>query len=391
MTDPSEFRCFDARLREYIARVSRQTAAPLLEEDADPAFKELAVDLFALQFEHNGPYRRLCQARGVSPGALRDWTEIPAVPAAGFKELEFSCLPRESRRAVFYSSGTTGQRRSRHFHSAESLATYEASLWSWFATHLGLTESGYETDGLSLALLAPPSAEAPHSSLVHMFETIRREGRWTETAFLASTGADGAWVLDSERAIEFLAAAGSVAEEVVVLGPAFAFVHLLDEMERRKLKLKLPPGSRLMETGGYKGRSRSVGKAELRATIRACLGIPSDHIVTEYGMSELSSQAYDRVIPAVGTARAGLGAGVAVRRSGILAFPPWARAVVVSPETGGEVNEGETGLIRVYDLANVWSVMAVQTEDLATRQPAGFELLGRSAEAEPRGCSLMPA
>lgn len=96
-------------------------------------------------------------------------------------------------------------------------------------------------------------------------------------------------------------------------------------------------------------------------------------------MSELSSQAYDTAVPAQ--------AGRARR----FHFPPWARAVVVSPETGAEVGEGETGLLRIYDLANVWSALAVQTEDLGVRRGDGFELLGRAAEAEPRGCSRMTA
>jgi hypothetical protein len=105
------------------------------------------------------------------------------------------------------------------------------------------------------------------------------------------------------------------------------------------------------------------------------LAIPPTHIVSEYGMSELSSQAYDRV--------AGHSREPAFR------FPPWARATILSPETGKAVADGETGLVRVVDLANVGSVSAIQTEDLATRRGEGFELIGRASEAEARGCSLM--
>ena len=126
-----------------------------------------------------------------------------------------------------------------------------------------------------------------------------------------------------------------------------------------------------METGGYKGRTRTVPKAQLRQMISKFLGVPTSHVLSEYGMSELSSQAYD-------------GAG------GVFHFPPWARARIISPETGAEVGDGETGLLRVFDLANIGSVMAVQTEDLAVRRGDGFELLGRAASSEPRGCSLMP-
>ena len=125
-----------------------------------------------------------------------------------------------------------------------------------------------------------------------------------------------------------------------------------------------------METGGYKGRSRELTKPELHRFIAEQLGVTASEIICEYGMSELSSQAYDG-----GTRR--------------FQFPPWARVQIVSPETGCEVGDGETGLARIYDLANVFSVLAVQTEDLAIRRGDGFELLGRATAAEPRGCSLM--
>ena len=147
-------------------------------------------------------------------------------------------------------------------------------------------------------------------------------------------------------------------------------MHLLDHVKRTNANISLPPGSRVMETGGYKGRSREVPKPKLRAIISELLGVPDSDIVTEYGMSELSSQAYER--------------------DGVFHFPPWARARIVSPETGGEVGEGETGLLQVFDLANIWSMMAVQTEDMAARRGEGFELLGRAAKSDPRGCSLMP-
>ena len=168
----------------------------------------------------------------------------------------------------------------------------------------------------------------------------------------------------------------------MLLGTAFMFVHLLDELERRGLSIALPPGSRIMETGGYKGRSRELPKAELHALITSRLGVPPEFIVCEYGMSELSSQAYDRVAGS---------ASLLHPQSSIFSFPPWCRALVISPETGREVAEGETGLLRLFDLANVRSMMAVQTEDLAVRRGDGFELLGRAAQTEARGCSLLAA
>src|SRR5689334_625890 len=140
----SEFIDFTARLREFIRSAELGIQDPDPESKSEPpcvgcyetAFNKLALDLFRLQFVHNAPYRRLCEARSVLPGVPRDWREIPAVPTAAFKELVFSCLPAAERATVFHSSGTTEQWPSRHFHNAESLAIYEASLWRWFRTHV---------------------------------------------------------------------------------------------------------------------------------------------------------------------------------------------------------------------------------------------------------------
>jgi hypothetical protein len=216
-----------------------------------------------------------------------------------------------------------------------------------------------------------------------MFETVRRKlGGASVLAsraeYLGKLAADASWTLDFDAA---LAALGNNPQSAIrnpqlILGTAFSFVHLLDFLAERNLRFSLPAGSRVMETGGYKNRSRSMPKAELHALITARLGVPAENIVCEYGMSELSSQAYD----GVRNAECGM-------RS--FKFPPWARAQIISPETGREVADGETGLIRIFDLANVYSVAAVQTEDLGIRRADGFELIGRAQLAEPRGCSLM--
>jgi hypothetical protein len=361
----------------------------------DAVFNSLALELFRLQFEHNEPYRRICEARDVGPEDAADWSCIPAAPAVAFKELELSCLPPEERTAVFYSSGTTREgrsrhfhnhqslppspqkpatadrQRSRHFHSDQSLGLYQASLTPWFEANV--TGCGCRFDDWHLAILAPAPAQAPHSSLVHMFETVRRRLGSTASAFLGRAAPDGAWSLDLEAATAALQSSVRSAKPLLLLGTAFMFVRLLDHLATQGLELELPPRSRAMETGGYKGRSRALPADQLRALITRRLGIPPARIIREYGMTELSSQAY---AGPPGSARP-------------FRFPAWARVQIISPETGQEVSEGQTGLIRVFDLANVFSVLAIQTEDLAVRRADGFELLGRAALAEPRGCSLM--
>jgi len=412
----AELLAFAAHLRELmLARRFTRGAG-----ESDRQFDPLARELFALQFHHNPAYGKICAVRGATPATVRHWSDIPAVPTAAFKELEFTSIPPAERTAVFHSSGTTGQQPSRHFHCAASLALYETSLCQGYEPHFGFAGR--------LVILTPPPAQAPHSSLVHMFDTLRRQFAPDTAQFFGQMGADAGWELDLPRLLPALTNASQSAEPVTLLGTAFSFVHLLDYLASENRRFKLPPGSRVLETGGYKNRSRTLPKAELHALIADCLGLAPAAIGCEYGMSELSSQAYDCALSAdMGgfaseffseiSAKAGSGglrplAGGEIldkaRRSQTAAtrskpvatakddfcrdvyfeFPPWARVRIISPETGREAAEGETGLIRLHDLANVFSVAAIQTEDLGIRRGGGFELLGRATAAEPRGCSL---
>lgn len=369
---------FAARLRDQFAVWAASPESALPEAD----FNALALELFARQFAANSAYRRLCEARHRTPEQVRDWREIPAVPTAAFKELELSCLAPEGRTRVFHSSGTTGQAPARHFHGPDSLAVYEAALWPWFARHLLAGFAGRDWRWLALT---PGPVLAPHSSLVHMLETASQRAGARRTGFEGELDATGAWTVNMAQTVTELQAAIAAGEPVFVPGTAFNFIQLLDAMAAERIRLTLPPGSVVMETGGYKGRTRELPRAELHALVTETLGIPASHIVCEYGMCELSSQAYDRV--ADRTSPSPQPAPIARH----FHFPPWCRATIVSPETGREANDGETGLVRVLDLANVYSVAAVQTEDLAVRRGDGFELLGRARHAEPRGCSLLAA
>ncbi len=504
---------FAARLREAI--VAGDNAGSLTsgsERKNEPPhagsdqikFNELALELFALQFAHNSLYKKICEARRLTPQVVEHWTQIPFVPTSAFKELELTSLATARRTAVFHSSGTSEQKPSRHFHGAESLELYEASLWSWFRKNV-LGNSKLKIQNFKLISLTPAMVEAPHSSLAHMFETVRRNMGATERAFFGRLDAGGQWTLDFDSAaaalsrqdadglgsapapgaadralaVGFDAGKGAPVSTVVIqevwrggapngsrggcvpqipdakprllLGTAFSFVHLVDFLAEKKVQLQLPDGSRVMETGGYKNRSRHLPKTELHALISKYLGVPPENIVCEYGMSELSSQAYDSLREPPETIReggdcshpsppipphepggpsphpgplpshpmgaeresafakatadrwqadggyrlnarqdaAGSGGQGANFSERVFHFPPWARVQIISPETGREVREGESGLIRIFDLANVFSVSAIQTEDFGVRRGDGFELIGRAKLSEPRGCSLM--
>ena len=364
-----ELSTFAARLRGLVEQHEFLAGKQPLPQN----FDSLALELFALQFKYNPVYAELCEARQLTPATVRFWAQVPFVPAGAFKELEFSCIPPGGRTAVFHSSGTTDQKPSRHFHCAESLALYEASLGHWFRVHFsGANE---------FVFLTPNQDAAPRSSLVYMFETVRKNAGTGHAEFFGDVAADGAWTMDFDSIVKKLKSADDDGRPLTILGTAFSFVHLLDFLGENDLQFGLPGGSRVMETGGYKNRSRTLPKSELHALITERLGVPAENITCEYGMSELSSQAYDWEFHPPSS----------VVRPRAFHFPPWARVQIISPETGREVADGETGLVRIFDLANVFSVAAIQTEDLGIRRGEGFELLGRAQPAEPRGCSLMTA
>jgi acyl-CoA synthetase (AMP-forming)/AMP-acid ligase II len=231
---------------------------------------------------------------------------------------------------------------------------------------------------MAMVSLVPSEAELPDSSLAFMIaraaETLA-EGPVLEAMF-PRTGLD----FDALRAgFETAAARG---EPLLLLGTAFAFVHLLDRCEREGIAFVLPEGSRIMDTGGFKGRSREVARGELLAAYRERLGIPETHVVSEYGMTELCSQFYEPVLAdRISGNRAADGGRVFVG-------PPWVRTRVLDPETLAELRPGEPGLLCHFDLANAWTVSAVLTEDLGVAAGRGFRVLGRARGAELRGCSL---
>ncbi|MCX7886962.1 MAG: long-chain fatty acid--CoA ligase [Verrucomicrobiae bacterium] len=300
----------------------------------DGEFEALALDVFAFQFEHNLAYRAYCQRLGASPSSVTHWTEIPAVPTDAFKHLTLTCFPPEEAVAEFHTSGTTTGRPGRHLF--RTLALYDAACVPQFRAHLFP-----DNRQMPILSLVPPLA---HSSLAYMCKVV------------------GAQFVDRLAPTD---------RPVCLLGTAFHFLKLFDE----GLRLQLPPESRVMETGGFKGRTREVSKTELYEMFQKHFGIPSTHVVNEYGMTELSTQFYDE------TMRVG-------RRSDIKLPPRWARVRIIDPHTGEEAAEGRAGLLRIYDLANLWSAMCIQTEDLGMRRGEGFILLGRMPGSTPRGCSL---
>jgi hypothetical protein len=332
----------------------------------DERFERLALALFAVQVEQNPVYGRFCAARAATPERVQGWREIPTVPTGAFKEVALRCFPAERTVKVFRTSGTTqGRRGELHL---DTLALYEASLVPSFEG--GVLPDLADSQKLPVLVLAPSPAAAEDSSLSHMFG-----------AMIARRGAPGSgfFVKDGRLDVEALLAAlrrvANPGSPLLLCGTAFAFVHLLEALETRGLRLELPPGTRIMETGGFKGRSRELSRDALYAWIGDRLGVLPERCVNQYGMTELGSQFYDSVLTEPAAARH--------KR-----VPPWARVRIVSPESGGDLGPGEVGAIHIVDLANSGSVLAIATADLGVMRDAGFEVLGREANAEARGCSL---
>ena len=330
------------------------------------ALAVLSKQLFSLQYQHNPVLHSICEGRGISPANISDWKGIPAIPTEAFKEMSVSCIPADQVIAEFHSSGTSNQVPSRHQHHTQSLQLYEVSALHGFSLRIGPNPPSV------ILSLTPSPLEAPHSSLVHMFHKIISALGGPGSRFLGQLEPNG-WGIDYS---EFIAQVSSTSRPVLLMGTAFNFVHLLDHLEATGSTFSLPTGSQVLETGGYKGRSRQMSQRELHTGIGSRLGVDRRSILTEYGMSELSSQAYS--LP-----------GLSETDHSILRFPHWARALVVSAESGQEVPDGHSGILRILDLANTWSALMVQTSDLAIRRGEDFELIGRVSNAETRGCSLM--
>jgi hypothetical protein len=319
-------------------------------------WNELAGELFAWQVARVPAYRRLCLAHGVGPENLASWRDIPAVPQQLFKRTLLYAHGSASPAAIYVTSGTTTGRPGRQ----HLLGTDIYRVVSVEGAH----RAGLLGREVEFHFLTPSPGEAPYSSLSAMFGLWQKALRQTGPRFWVSHGH-----FEFARLRETLAAQIEARRPVAICGTAFSFVHLIEAWSDLP-PLRLPRGSRLLETGGFKGRVREISKAALYAQLARIFTVRDDAIWNEYGMSELSSQAYAR-----GT-------------HGLHHTPPWARVLVCDPATGREVRVGKQGLARWIDLANTDSVLALQTLDVAERTPYGFRLIGRLPRTEPRGCSL---
>lgn len=347
--------------------------------DRADSFADLALAIAQFQAEHSPGFARLLAARGAKLATVDD---IPPVPADAFRLARVATFPDELARVRFFTSGTTGAERGTH--AMRRTDTYE--VLSLAFGRQALVPSGARP---LVVALAPKPSQPPSSSLGYMMAhfmeqldgqpldaaeprfDVRADARW----LLQESGAD---LTGLERAAR--AAAGS-GRPLLLLGTAFALVRLVDDLAGRTLPL--PPGSVVMQTGGFKGRSREVTMDELRAQVSAALGTPRLRVIGEYGMTELTSQLYEATI-----GESELASLHPAAPPGTYFEPPWLRVTPVDPASLRPVADGTPGLARFVDLGNVDSAVSVVTQDLVVRSGGGIQLLGRQPGAPPRGCSL---
>lgn len=308
-------------------------------------FEAVSLEVFRHQFKYIDIYRQFCSHLKKDPQNVTKIKDIPFLPIEFFKTHGI-ILKNQKPQEVFTSSGTTGQVTSKHFVS--DLKLYEKSFNKAFTRLYGDPQ-----EWIILALL-PSYLERTGSSLIYMVQQlIERSGQPESGFYLHDLDALNETILKTDEK-----------KKVMLIGVSFA---LLDLVEKYNYRLK---NTVIMETGGMKGRRREMIREELHAVLKNRFGV--EHIHSEYGMTELLSQAYSK-------------------EEGIFECPPWMRLLIRDPEDPlTYLSPGKTGGINVIDLANLNSCSFIATQDLGKDLGNDkTEILGRFDQSDIRGCNLM--
>lgn len=313
-----------------------------------------ALRLFRWQHAENPVYRAWCDSIGTEPGKVDSLEKIPYLPIRFFKTHRVMTTSFEPE-IIFESSGTTGMVPSRHY--VKSLAIYEESFTRCFELFYG------PVTRYTLFGLLPSYLERTGSSLVYMADKLMKaSGKGHSRFYLHNVEEMAGWLQLQE---EILDKPGHKGEKNLLLGVTYA---LLDLVEKIPLRLR---HTIVMDTGGMKGRRREMIREEVHAILCKGLGVGAIH--SEYGMTELLSQAYSR-------------------GGGIYRCPPWMKVRVRDDEDPFDVRDNGAGIINIIDLANMYSCSFIATDDAGRLRPDGsFEVLGRVDGSDLRGCSLLTA
>lgn len=310
-----------------------------------PDFDRLALDTFAFQYTHNALYAQYADAVGRPPVKVNSIAEIPFLPIRFFKShrVVSGCFVPE---AVFESSGTTQTINSRHL--VKSLDTYRQSFMEAFQLFYG------PVSGWCVIGLLPSYLERSNSSLVVMADELIKQSGHADSGF---------YLYEHEKLFSTLQALEKKGQKTLLIGVTFA---LLDFAEAFPMQLQ---HTVVMETGGMKGRREEWTRQQVHDFLTARLGVTTIH--SEYGMTELLSQAYSN-------------------GNGIFYCPPWMKVLLRAEDDPLQLSGSFSGIINVIDLANIHSCSFIATDDAGKIHPGGgFEVIGRTDHSDLRGCSLM--
>ncbi len=337
-------------------------------EDADE-FNRLALRTFELQYRRIPLYRRYCERRGATPRDVSSWDQIPPLPTDVFKTADLTLLP-EHTVSTFMTSGTSRpEERGKVRYDEGGLSLMDATIQEAASAFLF-------PDGLKniILIIAPSPAMAPHMIMAYGMNRLQASFGLPHSRFLV--GENGFAVQDLVDELRRSEAAGI---PTATFGGSFGFVNFFDYCRETGLRFQLPPGSRCLDAGGFKGRSREVGRDEFLDACEEFLGLPRGYCINLLGMTEIASQLYDNTLYM-------LSKGLDGARFKI--NPPWTKTLVADPDTLEPLPLGERGLLRHFDLANRGHICAIQTDDVGMLVEGGFEVYGRAEEGEARGCSL---
>ena len=309
-------------------------------------FKATALEVFKFQFEHNALYRSFCDLLYKHPSDVTSLEQIPFLPIEFFKTHTIISTNKPTK-ATFTSSGTTGSIVSKHH--VVDLDVYKQSFRTGFESFYGTIEN------YTVLALLPSYLEREGSSLVYMANDMILQSKQPESGF---------YLHDLEALKNTLTSLEAKGQKTLLIGVSYA---LLDLIEAYSFELK---HTIVMETGGMKGQRKELVKSELHALLKQGFGVDTIH--SEYGMTELLSQAYSK-------------------GGGVFKTPPWMKVLTRDPEDALSIQPiGKSGGINIIDLANINSCAFIATQDLGKiRSDGTFEILGRFDQSDIRGCNLM--
>ena len=347
-------------------------------------FESLALHVFRHQFDTVALYRQYCLVRGARPEDVRSLDQIPALSTAAFKYAELTDTVTPSQPAdarVFMTSGTTAGRDERGRHRVPRIDIYRASA-------LGHLRRMLFPDGARMRMLSlhPTADRMPESSLAQMISWMIEEFGAGDALCVADRKG-----VEIVSALEFLHSSQRQGQPVCVMATTAALAALFDEVRAHRSRLSLTPGSRLMDTGGAKGQAVPLRPGQVVEDAQALLGLDPAMVINEYGMTEMCSQLYDatpfnaRNSRRIDSSKARPDENPEDRRK---LGPAWLDVAAVDPATLRRVADGNPGLLRFFDLANVGSVSAILTGDLGVIQDGTVRVLGRAEDGEARGCAL---